>query len=276
MAVRRSSSTKGQGVHAEPAFVLHRYDWSESSLILELFTRHLGRVTAIAKGVRKPASSFRSVLLPFQPLSVSLSANAQIRTLRGAEWVGGYAMPTGLPLLVGFYLNELIMRLLARDDVNTDVFDAYSQILTVVAKTQAELSVEPALRAFELLLLQAIGVLPELDRDSLTLETLEDEKRYTLDPENGLIPVVTANFNTKEKVIVRSQASLPGKSWQLISQAMNENLSPELLQKIIEQVDYGELKNNLRILLSYHTGGGVLKTRQMMKNIQKELKNIGF
>ena len=138
MAVRRSSHTAGQGVHGEPAYVLHRYEWSESSLILELFTRNLGRVAVAAKGVRKPASAFRSVLLPFQPLLVSLGPQAQIRTLRGAEWAGGYAMPTGEPLLVGYYVNELLMRLLAREDVQPLVFDAYAQTLAFIAKHSGE------------------------------------------------------------------------------------------------------------------------------------------
>lgn len=271
MAVRRSSTTKGRGVHAEPAFVLHRYEWSESSLILELFTRHLGRVVAVAKGVRKPASSFRSVLLPFQPLSVSLSPEAQIRTLRGAEWVGGYAMPTGLPLLVGFYLNELIMRLVARDDINEAIFDAYTHVLAVIANTESERSVEPALRAFELQLLQALGVLPQLDRDSMTLELLLDDKEYLLDPENGLVSATSLSHigRSSQKQVTRSFAGLSGKCWRQIDLALNQNASPELLQQVIEQLDYSGLKNNLRILLNYHTGNVVLKTRQLMKNIQK-------
>ena len=79
----------------EPAFVLHRYDWSESSLILEVLTRHHGRIAVVAKGAKKPSSNFRPVLLPLQPLRVSFGGDAEIRTLKGAEWVGGQVMPTG-------------------------------------------------------------------------------------------------------------------------------------------------------------------------------------
>ncbi len=100
----------------EPAYVLHHYDWSESSLILEMFTRHAGRVALVAKGVKKPSSSFRPVLLPLQPLRVSYGGDADIRTLKSVDWVGGHVMPTGEALLSGYYLNELLMRLLARDD----------------------------------------------------------------------------------------------------------------------------------------------------------------
>ncbi len=96
--------------------MLHRYDWSESSLILEVFTRHHGRMALVAKGAKRPSSSFRPVLLPLQPLRVAFGGDAEIRTLKGAEWVGGHVMPTGDALLSGYYLNELLLRLLARDD----------------------------------------------------------------------------------------------------------------------------------------------------------------
>ena len=98
----------------EPAYVLHRYDWSESSLILEVFTRHHGRIALVAKGAKKPSSSFRPVLLPLQAIQVAYGGDADIRTLKSAEWAGGHVMPTGDALLSGYYLNELLLRLLAR------------------------------------------------------------------------------------------------------------------------------------------------------------------
>ena len=95
----------------EPAYVLHRYDWSESSLIMEVFTRHYGRIALVAKGAKKPSSNFRPILLPLQPLHVAYGGDAEIRTLRGAEWMGGHVMPTGDALMSGYYLNELLMNL---------------------------------------------------------------------------------------------------------------------------------------------------------------------
>ncbi len=78
----------------EPAYVLHRYDWSESSLILDVFTRHYGRVALVAKGAKKPTSNFRPVLLPLQPLRVGYTVTAEglgeVHPLKGAEWVGGH------------------------------------------------------------------------------------------------------------------------------------------------------------------------------------------
>lgn len=121
----------------EPAFVLHSYDWSESSLILEVFCRHHGRVALVAKGAKKPSSNFRPVLLPLQPLLVTYTlggdGSAEVHTLKGAEWVGGHVMPTGDALLSGMYLNELLLRLLARDDPHPALFDAYAGVVRVLA-----------------------------------------------------------------------------------------------------------------------------------------------
>jgi DNA repair protein RecO (recombination protein O) len=80
----------------EPAYVLHRYDWSETSLILDVFTRHHGRVALVAKGAKRPTSSFRPVLLPLQPLSLAFGGDGDIRTLKSAEWVWvGTSCPRG-------------------------------------------------------------------------------------------------------------------------------------------------------------------------------------
>ena len=142
-----------QRVSDEPAFILHRYDWSESSLILEVFTRHRGRVALVAKGAKKHTSNFRPVLLGLPPLRLSFflagTATADIHTLRGAEWAGGHIMPMGARLLSGLYINELLLRLLARDDPYAYVFDVYAALIKLLA-TQHDVVQEPALRAFEL------------------------------------------------------------------------------------------------------------------------------
>ena len=175
----------------EPAFVLHRYDWSESSLILEVFTRRQGRTALVAKGAKRPSSNFRPVLLPLQPLHLNYSADGEIGTLKSAEWAGGHVMPVGEALLSGYYLNELLMRLLARDDPHPALFDAYA--LTVASLTAPEEGtgsqgdwIQAVLRAFELVLLRQIGVLPALDAQTLTQRPLQDAAPYLLTAESGL------------------------------------------------------------------------------------------
>jgi DNA repair protein RecO (recombination protein O) len=163
-------------VSHEPAYVLHHYDWSESSLILEVFTRHHGRIALVAKGAKRPSSNFRPVLLPLQPLQVSYGGDAEIRTLKGAEWMGGHVMPTGEALLSGYYLNELLLRLLARDDAHEALFDGYAVVVQVLAGDHggAQAATQAAaLRAFELLLLREVGLLPVLDIETLTQAPLD-------------------------------------------------------------------------------------------------------
>jgi DNA repair protein RecO (recombination protein O) len=240
----------------EPAFVLHRYDWSESSLILEVFTRHHGRVALVAKGAKKPSSNFRPVLLPLQPLRLGFGGDAEIRTLKGAEWVGGQVMPTGEALLSGYYLNELLLRLLARDDPHPQLFDAYAAAVGVLASEHAE-ALEPALRAFELLLLREIGLLPSLDLQTLTLGALDPDARYSLVPEAGLVA-------SREQ---DGRGSLSGAQWLALQRALDEQPA---FHAALRQAAYvmAELKPQLRTLLHYHCGVTTLRTRQLMMDLQ--------
>ena len=131
MAVQAKKSTP------QRAFVLHSYAYSESSLIVDLFTLDNGRMAAIAKGAKRPSSGLRPILLPLQPLLLTYTlagdGAGDIHTLKGAEWVGGHVMPTGDALLSGMYLNELLLRLLARADPHPALFDAYAGVVRVLA-----------------------------------------------------------------------------------------------------------------------------------------------
>lgn len=248
MATKRTSD--------EPAFVLHRYDWSESSLILEMFTRHHGRVALVAKGAKRPSSNFRPVLLPLQMLTVAFGGDAEIRTLKGAEWAGGQVMPTGDALLSGYYLNELLLRLLARDDAHPRLFDAYAGAVAVLASGHAE-ALEPALRAFELLLLREVGLLPTLDTETLTLSPLAPHERYGLFPEGGLV----ALGDDEER------PGLAGERWLALHRAMEDH-APFTTTLREAANSMAELKPVLRALLHYHCGVGMLRTRQMLVDLQ--------
>ena len=116
--------------------MLHSYDWSESSLIVELFTRDAGRVVAAAKGAKRPTSQLRAVLMPFQIGARAVCAlagangGAEVRTLRRPSGAAATSMPgSGSGWFAGFYLNELLLRLLARDDPHPRLFDAYAATL---------------------------------------------------------------------------------------------------------------------------------------------------
>jgi DNA repair protein RecO (recombination protein O) len=239
----------------EPAFVLHRYDWSESSLILDVFTRHHGRVALVAKGAKRPSSSFRPILLPLQPLHVSFGGDTEIRTLKGAEWMGGHVMPTGDALLSGYYLNELLLRLLARDDPHQRLFDVYAAVVQVLASEHGE-ALQSALRTFELLLLREIGLLPALDAQTMTLASLDDTERYTLVPEGGL-----------RQAHDDDRASLSGAQWTQLQGAVDDAAPFTATLRACSEV-MAELKPQLRTLLHYHCGVSNLRTRQMMMDLQ--------
>jgi DNA repair protein RecO (recombination protein O) len=250
MAVRRVSH--------EPAYVLHRYDWSESSLILEVFTRRHGRIALVAKGAKRPSSNFRPVLLPLQPLQLNFTGEAEIRTLKGAEWMGGHVMPTGEALLSGYYVNELLLRLLARDDPHEALFDAYAGVVQVLAgdHAAAQAATQSAvLRAFELLLLREVGLLPSLDVETLTLAPLASDARYTLVPEAGLRQADDA------------EAALAGAQWLALQAALDDPSPFTATLRACAGLD-GSLRTQLRALLNYHCGVATLRTRQMMRDLQ--------
>ena len=243
----------------EPAFVLHSYDWSESSLILEVLCRRQGRVALAAKGAKKPSSNFRPVLLPLQPLLVTYTlagdGTADIHTLKGAEWVGGHVMPTGDALLSGMYLNELLLRLLARADPHPALFDAYAGVVRVLASEHGD-ALEPVLRSFELLLLREIGLLPSLDAQTMTLAPLQPDTRYTLVPEGGLRAASTSD-----------RAGLLGSQWKTLQRALDDAASYTATLRACAPVA-AELKPQLRALLQYHCGSPTLRTRQLMIDLQ--------
>lgn len=241
-------------VHEEPAYVLHRHDWSESSLILEVFSRRHGRVALVAKGVKRPTSQYRPVLLPLQPLRLGWGGDAEVRTLSSAQWQGGHVMPSGDKLLAGYYLNELLLKLLARDDPHTHLFDVYAHVVRVLASDQGEV-LQAALRTFELLLLREIGLLPALDAQTLTLSQLDDQVHYTLVPESGL------------RECRAGERGLSGQQWGQLQAALGEQVAFTDTLRACALV-MQELKPQLRALLHYHCGVGTLRTRQMMMDIQ--------
>ena len=270
----------------EPAFVLHRYDWSESSLILEVFTRHHGRIALVAKGAKRPSSQFRPILLPLQPLHIAFSGDAEVGTLKGAEWMGGLTMPSGDALLSGYYVNELILKLLARDDPHETLFDAYA-LVTQLLRDPAQ--ADSALRAFELIVLREIGLLPSLDAASLTLQALQAGTAYTLLPEAGLRAAYEAEAQDRDYGQFNGQysgqnngqgsvlgyqqerTSLPARHWLALQSALDDTAPLHALRIVcaaLNAVEKNALKSQLRSLLHYHCGGKTLRTRQMMMDVQ--------
>ncbi|HOK13209.1 MAG TPA: DNA repair protein RecO [Ottowia sp.] len=245
----------------QPGYVLHHYDWSESSVIVEAFTRAHGRVALVAKGAKRPSSNFRPVLLPLQPLLLSWGGDSEIRTLKAAEWGGGLVMPRGDALLSGYYANELLLRLLAREDPHPRLFDTYAALVHALAAGDAEPLAAAALRAFELLLLRESGHLPALDAQTLTLAPLQAHDAYRLVTEGGL-----------RAAHADDSAWLAGEAWQRLAAAMDDEAPFSTTLAAVSGLpgeQRGSLRRQLRELLHYHCGVGTLRTRQLLLDAQR-------
>ncbi len=236
------------------AYVLHRWDWSESSLIVDLFTRERGRLVVVAKGAKKPTSNFRAVLLPFCPLlalpgKTPADEASEVHNLRSAEWAGGQPLLPAAQLFSGFYLNELLMKLLAREDAHPTLFDRYADALASLAAGADEAAV---LRAFELVLQRETGVLPILDADAQTAEPLVPARRYALQSKSGL---------------VAAPEGPAGRQWRAIEGALSQGGWQALLAACREAGS--ALRAPLREVLHYHLGPAPLATRQVWQGVQK-------
>ena len=240
------------------AYVLHQYDWSESSLIVELFTRDAGRVAVAAKGAKRPTSNLRAVLMPFQCINVSFGRSARddaasdIHNLRAAEWAGGSPMAGAEALLAGFYLNELLLRLLARDDPHPALWDAYAATLPHLGGDGEA----AALRAFELIVLAETGHLPDVAHVTATQEAVMPSRSYGLRPEAGLVESLGTN----------GDAALHG-SDLLALQAALDARDLDALRTACRNAE-AMLRRQLRNWLAYHLGGAPLRTRALVRELQ--------
>lgn len=243
------------------AFVLHQWDWSETSLILDLFTREHGRVAAVAKGAKRPYSQLRPVLMPFQRLLVATGRpkteeGADILTLRSAEYAGAGAIVPASRLFSGFYLNELLMKALPRGDPQERLFDAYGDTLASLARSDDE----AALRAFELVLLRETGVLPDLACTTTTQQPVQPAAGYQLQAEAGLVSAGPAEG---------PMGALSGAQCLALQAALDQHDAAALRAACADALP--ALKSQLRPVLHYHLGSPPLRTRQMMLDVRRML-----
>jgi len=230
----------------EPAFVLHSYPFRETSLILDVFSRRHGRMAMVARGARRPRSGLRGVLMNFQPLLLSWFGKGEVRTLHSAEWQGGQPYLQGTALMCGFYLNELLLNLLARDDPHEQLFDYYRATLYRLAN---EADHAATLRCFEKHLLQELGYALVLDREAGGAKPIQPELCYRYVVEQGAL----ADDGN-------DSAGFPVFGKTLLDMAADEYADPATAQ---------QSKQLMRILLNHHLGGKLLHTRELIKELQK-------
>jgi DNA repair protein RecO (recombination protein O) len=210
-----------------------------------VFSRDYGRVALVAKGAKRPHSKLRGVLQTFQPLSVGWSGKAEMRTLTAAEWIGGLLPLEKSALLCGFYLNELLVKLLARDDPHPALFDHYIATLNQLAHD------EPApivLRKFERALLKETGVGGDFTVCTATGGMVEEDRLYVVDPERGPRPADTAD-------------TAPRVSGKTLLDMEREDYTDGVTQS--------QSKFLMRFLLAHHLDGAPLNTRQILIDLMQ-------
>jgi DNA repair protein RecO (recombination protein O) len=231
---------------SQPAFVLHSYPYRETSMVVETFTRDLGRVALVARGARRPKSALRGVLLAFQPLLLSWSGKAELRTLIRAEWQGPYAPLKGGALACGFYLNELLLKLLHRDDPHEKLFGTYQDTLAALAREHDHAAI---LRRFEIGLLRELGYAVTFDRDAGDGEPISRARRYVYVMERGAVSVA---------------GDAPENGVELSGQTLLDMQSGDFTSAVTLQ----QSKALMRMLINHYLGKQVLHTRQLLRDLQ--------
>jgi DNA repair protein RecO (recombination protein O) len=222
-------------VQLEPAYLLSVRAYRETSALLEVFTATHGRTGLVARGTRGPKSKLRGLLQPFQPLLLSWSERGELGTLHTAEAAGAPPLLSGEAVFSGWYLNELLLRLLQRHDPHPALFDAYERTLRALADAGAV----RALRLFELELLSELGYGLQVPDD------LHAEGWYRYEPDAGL------------RVAEPGPESYRGTS--LLALAEEALDTPESLN---------DARRLLRQALAPHLGGRALRTPEMLRALR--------
>ena len=243
---------------AQPAWVLSRQSYGDSGMLVEFFSAELGRCGAVVRGAhrRKRGGSFASLLQPFHPLLITFAGRSELKTLRSAEAPRpGYPL-RGDALMSGFYLNELLVRSLPRMDVSPSLFLAYGQAIESIYEGVGEES----LRRFELVLLSELGYRVAWDSDERR-EPIRAEAHYRFEVDRGFCIADGSVARTRgDRLLSGADIIRFGQWWEGADPLGNEEL---LL-----------LKGVTRVAVSQLTGGRVIQTREVFKDLKSLRKGV--
>ncbi len=231
-------SAASRDASLEPAFVLHTRAYRNTSLILDVLAREHGRVALVARGARGQRSRTAGLLQPFQPLAMSWRLRGEMGTLQQVEAAGQPLRLQGRRLVSGLYGNELLIRVLGREDPHPGLFEGYVQLLEALASNAPE---GPALRCFERDLLSLLGYGLALETDTQA-NALVPDQWYRYDPSQGATPVVGPQVGG---LVVQGQ--------QLLALAADP----------ITADTARATRALMRAALSLHLGGRPLKSREL-------------
>ena len=240
-------------VDGQAAWVLHLHPYSETSLMVDVFTRDHGRVPLLARGARRPRSAMRGMLMSFQPLELGWFGGGEVKTLAKVEWLGGMPLLGGRCLLLGYYLNELLLKMLPREDAHAALFDAYAAALQALAEGAAD-ALE--LRRFEKTLLKELGYGLTLDVDVESGRPVVPDAHYAFLLERG--PVARSGVGAGDSAIDDQGSALSGKT--LLDMAADDYSDPRTRM---------ESRRLMRLLISHHLGGKSLQSRRVFMELQE-------
>lgn len=230
-------------VYSQPGYILKQQHYRETSLIIDVLTRDLGRLSILAKGVRTAKSKTLGLIRPFTALLFSFTGKSGLKTLIQIEMAGIPGTLSGMTLYYGFYVNELVCNFLHKDDPHPEVFLDYQVCINRLSQSQF---LESALRVFELNLLDNIGYGIPFEHDIKFEKPIESGKKYRL--------------NKAEGFIEDSQGFFSGAA--LLAMQRREFSDPIVLN---------EAKILLRSILDSRLQGKRLKSRPVINNILKRL-----
>jgi len=253
LVIRMTSSR----VLLQPAYVLHQHVYRDTSAILELFTPEQGRVGVIAKGVRGNKPRWRGLLQNFQPLLVSFNQRGELGLLTEAEAQGAALRINPHLIASGFYLNEILLRLLQRHDAQLELFVWYDAALRELAALDmdgdAQAELEVILRRFEIRLLTALGYGLVLDHDVHNATPVQAGQEYIYFLEQGPVLLVEDSASTEN-----NEAHMGIKISGHTLLALQENdLSTAPVRRQAKQL--------LRAMLGQHLGPKPLQSRQLLQ-----------
>ena len=243
-AVRLASHRENAFKQTDQAvYVLHTYPFKETSLVVELFSQQFGRIAAVAKGARRPHSAMRGMLQSFQMLSGAWSGKNELKTLHSLDWNAGLTLIKGEALMCGFYMNELLLRLLPKEDAHENLFEYYANALQTLSNG-ADLAT--TLRRFELKLLQEMGYAVPLLQDENDI-AIEADKTYRY----------VAEYGACELKSTKNGVQLSGKT--MLDMARDD---------YADNATQNQSKQLMRYLLAHYLGDKPLHTRQLLIDLQ--------
>jgi DNA repair protein RecO (recombination protein O) len=227
----------------DTALVLHVSPYRETSLFLDALSEGHGRLRLLAKGARRGRLPLSRLLTPFNTLSLSFTRRGDPPILVGAEQLMPGPTLRGRAMFCGFYVSELVMKLLPLQDACPGVFELCQLTLRQLENHQAE---EQTLRFFEVRLLGELGYGPRLDDDDQG-QAINAERRYTYDVEQGPSVDLAGKRNT-----------LGGSTLLALAR-----------QSQMNQTELSEAKRLMRSIIHYHLNGRPLRSRELFRPIIK-------